>query len=151
MSTNARFQLLLAVTASLSLNLSTASAQSFDAAHVSRNQALAATPRALEAYPWLTPRSGKAPVALARKSKALPAAVQPGTALAATPRILEEFPQLSRATTAAPTPSGTSYATHPTRNEAVAASPRILEEFPELSRPASAPRAQPTYEIAPLK
>ena len=60
-------------------------------------------------------------------------------------------PTTAAPTTAAPTPSGTSYATHPTRNEAVAASPRILEEFPELCRPASAPRAQPAYEIAPLK
>jgi hypothetical protein len=149
MSATNRISLLIVLTASLSVPATLASSQLADAAHTAKNASLAASPRSLEAYPWLAFQKVEKEFAKARAQK--PAsdytAVKNHRSLSATPRMVEEYPQLALQPTVVRTSPKTSDTPAMLQNQAIAASPRILEEFPALARPA----ATPVYEIAPLK
>lgn len=121
----------------LALAASTASGQSFSRADALKNPAYAASPRAIEAFPWLT-RTGAQPTAAATVS--VPAAVTSNPSFATSPRVRELYPQLCR-----PVPVLTKDTTPEIKNAAYAASPRAKEQFPWLTRGVQ------TFEIAPLK
>lgn len=126
---------LLAVSAAaLLMNVSTSSGQVFDAAEALNNRAVAATPRAKEAFPWLT-RSTATRVgpAKASDSNAALAAVMKNRALAASPRAREEFPELSRPAQPARADDA-SLASTVLWHRAFANSPRAREEFQWLTR-----------------
>jgi hypothetical protein len=88
------------------------------------NAAVANSPRAREAFPWLT---RTAPVG--ERSTARPAALN-NIGYAKSPRVLEEYPELALGSV-----SGTSARSVDVpvlANRAFAASPRAKEEFPSL-------------------
>jgi len=126
-----------AFVAILALAASTASGQSFSRADAVKNPAYAASPRAIEAFPWLT-RTSAQPTAATAVS--VPAAVTRNTSFAASPRVLELYPQLGR-----PVPMLTKSTAPEIMNAAYAASPRAKELFPWLTRGVQ------SFEIAPLK
>ena len=148
-----KMYLLAVVTAALSLNITTAVGQVFTAADVLNNRAIAASPRAKEAFPWLTRGSTEQTrsKAVVTTSKSALAVVKENSSLAASPRMKEQFPELAR-----PALSSSEYTvatrtainplTEVMRNSAVAASPRMKELYPELAR-----GAEKSVEIAPLK
>jgi hypothetical protein len=133
MKTRNHLILLALAAAALSLNLPTAIAQAADSAEALKNRAIAASPRALEQFPWLgrtpaTPEEACCPISTgltalqeARKNRGL----------AASPRALEVFPELGLTPAARP-----EFTIAPVveKNAALAASPRAKEEFPALSR-----------------
>ncbi len=153
MKNNRRISPILVVVAALSLPATVASAQSFDPDHSARNAALAASPRTLEAYPWLALKAAGATTSAARPSRSTsaPAAVRNHQALAAAPRMIEEYPRLARQeapSRATPKPA------IPARllgNAAIASSPRVIEEYPALALPETVPTTTPVFEVAPLK
>jgi hypothetical protein len=121
----------------LSFTANSAFGQSSASTPALKNRAYAASPRAIEAFPWLTRTSAQPTAAMAAS---VPAAVTRNTAFAASPRVLESFPQLSR-----PVPALSKATTPEIKNAAYAASPRAQEQFPWLKRDV------PSFEIAPLK
>lgn len=125
------------------LNVSTSSSQVFDSVESLNNRAVAASPRAREAFPWLT----RGALVIVTKTS-LPD-VTANRAFAASPRVLEEFPELARPRTPAKAKS-CSVAASVIRNRALAASPRAQEEFPWLGRGSYTVKEEP-FEIAPLK
>ena len=145
---------LLAVTAAaLSLSTTTGVGQVFSSADVLNNQAIATSPRAKEAFPWLlhvgtgAARSQVASV----PSKSQLAAIKANSALAASPRVKELYPELafsavSAGETTTVTRAGINPVTEVRRNSALAASPRMKELYPELNR-----SAEESISIAPLK
>jgi len=126
-----------ALVAMLALAASTASGQSFSRDDALKNPAYAASPRAIEAFPWLT-RTSAQPTAATTVS--VPAAVTSNPSFAASPRVRELYPQLGR-----PVPVLSKATTPETLNAAYAASPRAKELFPWLTRGGQ------SFEIAPLK
>ncbi len=129
--------------AALSLNVSTSSGQVFSPADAVNNRAIAASPRAKEAFPWLN----RAPVirteACCKETteNAALAAVKKNRALAASPRMLEQFPELARS--AAPSEAPVFYiAPLAEKNTAILSSPRMRELYPALSRGAAAGTAK---------
>lgn len=143
---------LLAVSAAaLSLNLSTSSGQVFDAVEALNNRAIAASPRAREAFPWLT-RSAVTTVSQAKPAD-LGTAVTGATknrAIAASPRGREEFPELARSAATLRKASDITLSPMAIKNRAWASSPRAREEFPWLAR-GSYTVSETPFEIAPLK
>ena len=129
MKTKNRLYLLAVTAAALSLSPATSIGQVFNSEDVVNNRAVAASPRAKEAFPWLT-RS-----ALPRNEACCAVneltAVRQNRALAASPRVLEQFPELARS--AAPQPEFT-IAPLVEKNTAVQSSPRYREAHPALSR-----------------
>lgn len=126
-----------ALAAVLALTAIVATGQSFSQADAPKNPAYAASPRAIEAFPWLARNSVQSKSAT---TESVPAAVTRNPAFAASPRVLELYPQLGR-----PVPV-LSKATAPAiKNAAYAASPRAKEQFPWLTRGVQ------TFEVAPLK
>lgn len=124
----------------LSLGAGNLIAQVFTASDVVNNRAIAASPRAKEAFPWLnrhTPKGSEntPPTAV---NKALDK-VKRNHALAASPRMIEQFPELAHRpqathaiaakSVARPTP-----ATRAIRNRSLTTSPRMRELFPQLAR-----------------
>jgi hypothetical protein len=144
---------LLAVTAAaLSLNITTASAQLFDSADMAKNRAIAASPRALEQFPWLARQTAKpAAPAKATASRTALAEVKNNRALAASPRMLEQFPELGRPVQPLRKSTERSIASTELKNRAFAASPRAIEQFPWLARGGAAKTTDKTFEIAPVK
>jgi len=125
---------LLAFTATaLSLNITTATAQYVDSVESLKNHAIAASPRAKEAFPWLTraPSPGAEGCCAEATAKTELSEVRKNRALAASPRALEQFPELARS--ALPRQEFT-IAPLVDKNTAVLSSPRVREEFPALSR-----------------
>ncbi len=153
MNATYRISLLAVLTASLTIPAARASSQLADAAHTAKNESLAASPRSLEAYPWLAFQKLEKEFAKARtqKSERGYAVVKNHRSLSATPRMVEEYPQLAFQPADVRTSPKTSDTPALLQNPAIAASPRIIEEFPALSRPATGPSVAPVYEIAPLK
>ena len=118
---------LLAVAAAASLGLTTATAQPVDSVNALKNRAIAASPRALEAFPWLARTGSPRSEACCVKNEFTEGLKN--SAYAASPRFLEMFPELTRrnARTA-------EFNIAPLVNSAFTSSPRVREEFPELSR-----------------
>ncbi len=153
MKTKNTLHLLVVVTAALSLNIRSAVGQVFTAAEVLNNRAIAASPRAKEAFPWLT-RSGTDPTSsqkAAATAKSALAKVKENSAFAASPRMKELYPELARSAEAprentVATRTGNNALAEVRRNSALAASPRMKELYPELAR-----GAEKSIEIAPLK
>ncbi|MGE3310332.1 MAG: hypothetical protein AB7O66_10215 [Limisphaerales bacterium] len=158
MKTNRRTSPNLVVVAALSLSatMMLANAQSFDVEHSTRNAALAASPRTLEAYPWLAFQGAEArSSSQSTRATTAVAKVQAHSGLASAPRMIEEFPQLAL--------GGSKPSSRPTTkpgippkmlgNEALASSPRVIEDFPALGRPGTVvtPVESPAFEVAPLK
>lgn len=147
MKTTNRLYLLAVCIAALSLNVSTGSGQVFDPLDAQNNRAIAASPRAKEAFPWLTRRDA----AEVQSTKAPPAlsAVTKNRAFAASPRVLEQFPELGRPAQSLKA-SDSSVASTVLKNRAFASSPRAREEFPWLGRGNYSLTERP-FEIAPLR
>jgi hypothetical protein len=142
MKTRNNWYVLAVIAAALSLNASTSSGQVFDSVEALNNRAVAASPRAKEAFPWLT-RSSVMP------TRTVLTDVTKNRAFAASPRTLEEFPELARP--AQPVKStDSSVAATVIKNRALAASPRAKEEFPWLARGNYTVTEEP-FQIAPLK
>lgn len=145
---NTKLYLLAVSAAALSLNITTASAQLFSASDVANNRAIAASPRALEQFPWLARQTAK-PVVTAKPSDTRTAltAVKKNRALAASPRMLEQFPELARPSQ----PLRNSVVPAELKNRAFAASPRAIEQFPWLARGGAAKSGEKAFQIAPVK
>lgn len=150
MKTRAKLSLLAVGAAALSLNFSTVLGQVFDSVDALNNRAVAASPRAKEAFPWLT-RSTVTTVKAAKASFSGTSVteVTKKRALAASPRALEEFPELARPAQP-PKATDSSVASTAIKNRAWAASPRAREEFPWLARGNYTVTEAP-FQIAPLK
>ena len=153
MKTKSILYLLAVTAAALSLNITTAIGQPIDSVESLKNRAVAASPRAIEVFPWLA-RNRAEPIVSTEaiaKSKSLLTEVKGNRALAASPRMKELFPELTRP---AVSPSGSTVATRTginpltevMGNRALAASPRMREVFPELAR-----GTERAIEVAPLK
>lgn len=149
MKTNSKIFLLAVATAALTMNATTASAQLFSATDVAQNHAIAASPRAKEAFPWLGRQTATPAVAVKSSNSRSPLAeVRKNRALAASPRMLEQFPELGRPARPAHESSENSVVSTVLKNRAFAASPRAIEQFPWLVRGAA---SQKRFEVAPAK
>lgn len=149
---NTKLYLLAVSAAALSLNITTASAQLFTAADVANNRAIAASPRALEQFPWLARQTAK-PAVTSKSSGTRTALteVKKNRALAASPRMLEQFPELGRPVQPVRESSDSSVASTVIKNRALAASPRMIEQFPWLARGGAAKAGEKSFQIAPVK
>ena len=133
MKTNIYLSLLALTAAALSLNITAATAQNVDSVEALKNRAVVASPRAKEAFPWLT----RAPASRTQACCAEATArnelteVRKNRALAASPRALEQFPELARS--AAPRQEFT-IAPLVEENAAMQSSPRYREQHPAISR-----------------
>lgn len=129
MKTRNYLSLLAVSAAAMALNVSTSSGQVFSPADALNNRGVAASPRAKEAFPWLTrtaaPRTEPCCAANALDE------VKKNRAFAASPRVLEQFPELSRS---APAQAEFTIAPLVEKNTAVQSSPRYRENHPEVSR-----------------
>ena len=154
MKTKSTLYLLAVSAAVLSLSAATGSGQLFDSVDALNNRAIAASPRALETFPWLARApSPKVEVCCVEATigNAL-AEARKNRAVAASPRTLEQFPELARAAEAPSARSaGTDQLSAVTKNHAFAASPRALEQFPQLARGKSTKGTGRAFEVAPLK
>ena len=121
----------------LSLGITAGSGQFVDSADL-KNRAIAASPRAVEAFPWLARTGAKSVccVEAVTKSNSTLVEVKKNRALAASPRMLELFPELTRSAlpSEGSVATGIDPLTEVTANRALAASPRALETFPMLAR-----------------
>lgn len=143
MKTNSKWYLLALGATLVALNAPPSSGQVFNSVEALNNRAVAASPRAKEAFPWLTRD------AVVRPTKTAVADVMKNRAFAASPRTLEEFPELARP--AQPVKSAdSSVIAGVIKNRAFAASPRAREEFPWLARGSFTVTEEP-FQIAPLK
>ena len=140
MKTKTSLYLLAVTTAALSLGITAGVAQLADSAEL-KNGAIAASPRAIEVFPWLA-RGGVEPIsrteAVTKPNSALED-VKKNRALAASPRMREVFPELARpvapsSESTLATRTGIDPLTEATQNRAFAFSPRALETFPSLAR-----------------
>ena len=144
MKTKNKLYLLAVGAAALTLSATTGTGQVFNSVEALKNSAVANSPRAIEAFPWLAVRSAPSPKSSG--SKNVPAEVTRNRAFASSPRVLEQFPELAR-----PTEASERSAVWPViKNRAFASSPRAQEEFPWLARGSFKATEQP-FEIAPLK
>lgn len=144
---------LLAVSAAaLSLSVTTASAQLFNSSDIANNRAIAASPRAKEAFPWLA-RDTARPAVTAKSADTRTALteVKKNRALAASPRMLEQFPELGRPVQPLRKSTESSFASVGLKNRAYAASPRAIEQFPWLARGGAAKAGEKSFQIAPVK
>lgn len=116
----------------LSLHITTGAAQSVDSVESLKNRAVAASPRAKEAFPWLARASAPGTDVCCSEATAKNELTEArkNRALAASPRALEQFPQLGRR--AAPRQE---FNLAPlVENTGILSSPRVREEFPALTR-----------------
>lgn len=143
MKTNSKIFLLAVAAAALSLNATTVSAQLFSAADVAQNRAIAASPRAKEAFPWLARETATPAAVKSSDSRSPLAEVKKNRALAASPKMLEQFPELSRPAQLQRKSTESSIVSTILKNRAFAASPRTIEQFPWLATRA--------FEVAPVK
>jgi hypothetical protein len=144
MKTKNTLYLLAVSAAALSLSATTGIGQVFNSAEALKNSAVANSPRAIEAFPWLAVKSAPSPKASA--SRTAVAEVSRNRAFASSPRVLEQFPELRF-----PAQVSERAVVWPViKNRAYASSPRAQEEFPWLARGSFKVTEQP-FEIAPLK
>ena len=125
------------------LSIVTSSAQPIDSVASLKNRAVAASPRAKEAFPWLLRTGTPAP-----QGSATLVEIRKNRALAASPRMLEAYPQLVRRTEEVTKKTGADPMAAVIKNRALAASPRTREEFPALARGLI---SQKDFQMAPLK
>ena len=126
--------------------------QVFDVDDIRRNSAIANSPRAREAYPWLQRSTATTPGRISPSARQIvPTEVLRNHALAASPRTLEEFPALSRYGGGTDVPRELRVGRSVVPSGALARSPRMLEEFPWLTRGADAQSGSGLFEIAPLR
>lgn len=145
-------QLLAVSAAALSMSVTAASAQMFSYADAVNNGAIAASPRAIETFPWLARQATKSAVATKLPdSHTAFTEVTRNRALAASPRVLEQFPELGRPVQPLRESTESSIASTVLKNRAFAASPRALEQFPWLARGGAAKSGEKAFEIAPVK
>jgi hypothetical protein len=129
---------LLTIGCSLAVTLSSHGSSPFSERDARNNAAIAASPRAREAFPWLT-RVATPPqtaVCCAERNSEL-AAARRNRGFAASPRVRELFPELARGTAHESEFTIAVVADVPEavmKNRAWANSPRVREEFPALSR-----------------
>jgi hypothetical protein len=147
MKTKNYLSLLALIAAALSLDITTATAQSVDSGESLKNSAFAASPRAKEDFPWLA-RSAQPRTAACCAVNEL-TAIRKNRAFAASPRALEQFPELARPVQALKTTDSV-IASTVIKNRAFASSPRAKEEFPWLTRGNFKVTEEP-FQIAPLK
>ena len=133
MKTKIRLYLLAVTAAALSLNATTSLGQVFNAKDVINNRAVAASPRAKEAFPWLTRTAAPRIEACCDKGEVKNALTEAkkNRAYAASPRVRELFPELGLTPTP---PTAFTIAPLVEKNEAVKSSPRYREQHPEISR-----------------
>ena len=133
MKTNNRLYLLVMTAAALSLNATTSFGQVFSPADAINNRAVAASPRAKEAFPWLTRTPSVQADACCDKGEVKNALTEAkkNRAYAASPRVRELFPELGLTPTP---PTAFTIAPLVEKNEAVKSSPRYREQHPEISR-----------------
>jgi hypothetical protein len=143
MKTKNKLYLLALSAAALSLGVMTGTGQVFNSVEALNNRAVANSPRAIEAFPWLAVRAAPSPKSSG--SQTAPAEVTRNRAFASSPRVLEQFPELAR-----PALPERSVVWPVIKNHAYASSPRAQEEFPWLARGSFKVTEQP-FEIAPLK
>lgn len=118
--------------------------QEFLAKDVERNSAVAASPRAQEAFPGLARTATVRAVRTAVARSMAPST----TAFHASPRAVEEFVELARY--GGPVDQVGRLSQRP-RNLPLAANPRALEDHPELARQGTVLGSEPTFQVAPLK
>jgi len=133
MKTKNKLYLLATTAATLSLSATTGFGQVFDSVEALNNRAIAASPRAKEAFPWLSRAPSPSADACCDKGEAKSQLTEAkkNRAYAASPRVREIFPELGR------TPVSHRELTivpFVEKNTAVLASPRAREEFPALMR-----------------
>jgi hypothetical protein len=139
MKTINKLSLLAVIATAGYLNVTTGVGQVFTAKDVINNRAVANSPRAKEAFPWLT-RTPSLSVDACCKGEAKNALteVKKNRAYAASPRVRELFPELTREATSERefTTSRAFDVPASVRNNAIANSPRMREQYPALSREA---------------
>ena len=150
MKTKNKIYLLAVSAAALSLSASTSFGQLFSPADAQNNRAIAASPRALEQFPWLSRQSAK-PTARVTESRTVLTEVKKNRALAASPRMLEQFPELGRSAQPFQKSAESSVVSTVTKNRAYAASPRAIEQFPWLARQSAEKTAEKPFQVAPIK
>lgn len=133
MKSKSKLYLMAVTAATVSLGVTTGFGQVFNSEDVLNNRAVAASPRAKEAFPWLTRAPSTRADACCDKSEVkneLTAAMKNRT-YASSPRVRELFPELGRA----PAPQREfTIAPLVEKNPAILTSPRAKEEFPHLLR-----------------
>jgi hypothetical protein len=116
------------------------------------NRAVAASPRALEQFPWLA-RQVSTPTESTPRGESVLSTIKKNRALAASPRMIEQYPELARigqqsTVATAKCCAEESQFAGVIRNRALAASPRMLEEFPQLARGYTAQLTCPSCKTA---
>ncbi len=133
MKTNTKLYLLAVTAAAFALSATTSVGQVFNANDTINNRAVAASPRAKEAFPWLTRTAPPRTDACCEKGEVKNALTEAkkNRAYAASPRVRELFPELGLT----PTPP-TEFTIAPLveKNEAFKSSPRYREQHPEALR-----------------
>jgi hypothetical protein len=124
-------------------------------ASASTHRLIAASPHALEEFPWLLrePSPQTDPAVLSERALS---AIKKNSAFAASPRVREQYAELDRSgwqSTIATAKTGGRERQLPSalKNRAWAASPRVKEEYPWLARGYSAPPTENPIQVAPLK
>ena len=136
MKTKNKLNLLAMTAAVLSLSAATGVGQVFSPEDAINNRAVAASPRAKEAFPWLTRTAAPRTDACCDKGEVKNALTEAkkNRAYAASPRVREMFPELGLTPTP---PMEFTIAPLVEKNEAVKSSPRYREQHPELLRGAT--------------
>lgn len=129
MKTKNRLNLLAVTAAALSLIPATSMGQVFNSEDVVNNRAVSASPRAKEAFPWLTRSVTPRTEACCTENELT--AVKNNRALASSPRALEQFPELARSAQIQPE---FTIAPLVEKNAAMQSSPRYREQHPTISR-----------------
>lgn len=135
MKTKNKLYLLAMTAAALSLSATTGLGQVFSPQDATNNRAIAASPRAKEAFPWLTRTPSVRADACCDQGEARNALTEAkkNRAYASSPRVRELFPELGLT----PTPSAEfTIAPLVEKNEALKSSPRYREQHPEALRAA---------------
>lgn len=133
MKTKSKLYLLAVTAAAFALSDTTSVGQVFNADDAINNRAIADSPRAKEAFPWLTRTPSVRADACCDQGEARNALTEAkkNRAYAASPRVREMFPELGR------TPASSqefTIAPLVEKNEALKSSPRYREQHPEVLR-----------------
>ena len=131
MKTKNRLYLLAVTAAALSLIPVTSMGQVFNSEDVANNRAVANSPRAKEAFPWLTRTAVPSVVACCDKGEVKNALTEAkkNRAYASSPRVRELFPELGLTPTQ---PQEFTIAPLVEKNTGIFTNPRAKEQFPEL-------------------
>ncbi len=155
MNLNARISLRLSLAGAGGLACLAASslarAQDFGIAEVARNRAIAASPRAIEAFPWLARGVTSPGQPTSAAARSIRADRFRNRALASSPRMIEEFPELDRPVEAVRAGSASPWHSGLPGNRGIASSPRAIEEFPALRRLEGGAAGVSGFQVAPLK